>query len=55
LSQKPVLSSDQSEVQGFYFGRPLAEADHPARILAEAEREGARPDRAAQDRLRVIR
>jgi diguanylate cyclase (GGDEF)-like protein len=40
------------EVQGFYFGRPLAEADLPARILAEAERDAAR---RAQDRLRVIK
>jgi diguanylate cyclase (GGDEF)-like protein len=43
------------EVQGFYFGRPLAEADLPARILADAERDAARPDRSAQDRLRVIK
>jgi EAL domain-containing protein (putative c-di-GMP-specific phosphodiesterase class I) len=49
-----VRSAACDEVQGFYFGRPLAEADLPARILAEAEREGARPG-AAQDRLRVIR
>ena len=41
------------EVQGFYFGRPLAEADLPARILAEAERD--RAERAGQERLRVIK
>jgi diguanylate cyclase (GGDEF)-like protein len=50
-----VRSAACDEVQGFYFGRPLAEADLPARILAEADRDAARPDRAAQDRLRVIR
>jgi diguanylate cyclase (GGDEF)-like protein len=43
------------EVQGFYFGRPLAEADLPARILADAERDATRPDRASQDRLRVVK
>jgi EAL domain-containing protein (putative c-di-GMP-specific phosphodiesterase class I) len=43
------------EVQGFYFGRPLKEADLPARILADAERDASRPDRSAQDRLRVIK
>ena len=41
------------EVQGFYFGRPLAAADLPARILAEAERD--RAERAGQERLRVIK
>jgi EAL domain-containing protein (putative c-di-GMP-specific phosphodiesterase class I) len=50
-----VRSAACDEVQGFYFGRPLAEADLPARILAEAERDAARSDRAAQDRLRVIK
>jgi diguanylate cyclase (GGDEF)-like protein len=41
------------EVQGFYFGRPLTQADLPARILAETERD--RAERAGQERLRVIR
>ena len=41
------------EVQGFHFGRPLTEADLPARILAEAERD--RAEHAGQERLRVIK
>jgi EAL domain-containing protein (putative c-di-GMP-specific phosphodiesterase class I) len=43
------------EVQGFYFGHPMTEADLPARLLSEVEREAARPDRAAPDKLRVIK
>jgi len=34
---------------------PLTEADLPARILAETERDSARPERAGQDRLGVIK
>jgi EAL domain-containing protein (putative c-di-GMP-specific phosphodiesterase class I) len=43
------------QVQGFYFGRPLAAADLPGRLLADVERASTRPAMAGDGKLRVVK
>jgi diguanylate cyclase (GGDEF)-like protein len=47
-----VRSAACDEVQGFYFGRPMAEADLAAKVLEEVQR--ALADQSGQQRLRIV-
>jgi len=49
-----VRSAACDEVQGYYFGRPLADPDLGAEALEEAKRALAKIDKSGQQRLRIV-
>jgi EAL domain-containing protein (putative c-di-GMP-specific phosphodiesterase class I) len=50
-----VRQVECDQVQGFYFGRPLAPADVAVRLLADLQSAQTRPALAGDGKLRVVR